>query len=205
MRRALLPLAVLIACAACNAKPHQFPLDFERMRDQPRYDPYAHSGFFDDGAAMRTPPGGTVAEEHAAMPAAVRTGRAGGEAVAEIPVPVSRAMLDRGRNRYDVFCSPCHGVDGLAESPVAENMQLRRPPSLASDRIRALPVGKIFSVVSEGYGLMPSYAHQLPVADRWAVVAYVRALQLSRGVPLDALPAPVRADAERALRAGGGR
>jgi mono/diheme cytochrome c family protein len=118
------------------------------------------------------------------------------------PVPISAQMLAHGRRRYDTFCSPCHGADGRAQTPVARNMSLRPPPSLLDGRIRALGAVQIFQTATEGYGLMPGYARQLAPDDRWAVVAYVRALQLREGIRIDDLPPAIRADALRAL---GGR
>jgi mono/diheme cytochrome c family protein len=107
--------------------------------------------------------------------------------------------MSRGRNRYETFCAPCHDLDGSARSPVAINMQLRHPPALLDGRIRALPAGRVFQAITQGYGLMPSYAHQLSVDERWGVVAYVRALQLSQRATLAELPPDVRAEAETAL------
>ena len=193
--------AALLAGAACAPTPHRFPLDFERMRNQPRYDLYDRSPVFDNGTGMRLLPAHTVPVEPwtgevDAAPAPVRADA--------IPVHVTPALMATGRHRFDVFCSPCHGVTGDGQTPVARNMQLRRPPSLLDPRIRALSVGSIFTVITEGYGLMPSYAYQIRPQDRWGVVAYVRALQRRAGVALDELPPAVRADAEAHLRQGGG-
>ena len=205
-RRAAVVL-LLAACAglaaACDATPNRFPLDFERMRDQPRYQPYDRSAFFPDGKTMRTPPAGTVPMERTTGPTAFVDGRTGNTPVDAIPGSVTLAAIERGRNRYDVFCAACHGLDGTGDTPVAANMQLRRPPSLHEARIRQLAPGAIFGVVSRGYGLMPSYAHQLTTQDRWNVVAYVRALQLSRNAALDALPPAVRSEADAALERTG--
>jgi mono/diheme cytochrome c family protein len=198
MRSALLLAALLIA-GGCEARPGRFPLGFDRMRDQPRYDAYEASPFFPDGKTMRPLPEGTVARESARGTSAVVEGEVGGGAVDAIPVPVTMDLMKRGQDRYDVFCRPCHDADGTAHSPVAENMQIRQPPSLLESRIRQLPAGRVYQVISGGYGLMPSYAYQLSIEDRWAVVAYVRALQMRAGTPLDELPAAVRTEAAQSL------
>ncbi len=161
----------------------------ERMQEQPRYDPFGQSTFFRDGMAMRRPPEGTVPVDLGADDAG--TGD-------RIPIRVDRALLERGRARFDVFCAACHGIGGNGESVVAENMRVRRPPSLLDERIRALPFGRLYQIVRGGYGLMPSYAAQLSVEDRWATVAYVRALQISRHSQVRSLPPDVRAELERA-------
>jgi mono/diheme cytochrome c family protein len=203
MRVALCVLAAL-ACIGCESRPHRFPFGLDRMRDQPRYDPYERSTYFADGTTMRQPPGGTIPIE-APRTDGIDEARAemDGRAAPSIPIPVTRDLLQRGRERYDVFCRPCHDVDGGADSPVARNMQLRPPPSLLENRIRQLPVGRLYDAIADGYGLMPSYRRQLTAEERWAVVAYVRALQLRGPVAIDDLPPQVKAEAARALGSGG--
>ena len=171
----------------------------ERMMQQPRVDPFQESMFFDDGLAMRKPPPGTVSMEQRTGDRLFVDGLVDGTYAASIPVVVTRAVLDRGRDRFEIVCGACHGVDGSGESVVAENMALRKPPSLHEDRIVALPPGRIYQVIRTGYGLMPPYATQLSVDDRWAVVAYLRALQISRRVDVSGLP-EVRAQLEEATR-----
>jgi mono/diheme cytochrome c family protein len=107
-----------------------------------------------------------------------------GAYVADFPLEIDVADVRWGRTRFEIFCATCHGTLGTGQTQVAENMRLRKPPSLHSAAIRAYPPGRIFAVISRGYGLMPSYAGQLSVADRWAVVAYVQALQLSQDFSL---------------------
>ena len=169
--------------------------DLERMLDQKRYDPYEPSEHFDDGMVMRRPPVGTVPRSRVIAPPALTRGVQDGEPVVQIPVEVTPALLERGRNRYDIFCSPCHGVLGYSNTRVAANMTLRPPPSLHEPRIRDYPPGRIYRVIGEGYGLMRSYAAELPIIDRWAVVAYVQALQLSQNARLDELPAELQKEA----------
>jgi mono/diheme cytochrome c family protein len=172
-------------------------VDFERMIDQHKAEPFEASPFFDDGQSMRQPPSGTVPVTRVTGPPELVSGRtAGGEYATAIPVPLDAALLDRGEDRFRIFCGTCHGPLGDGQSPVAENMKLRKPPSLHESRLRSLPPGQLFRVVSEGYGLMPSYAESLSIEDRWAVVAFVRALQLSQDVPLAELPASLRQEAQ---------
>lgn len=168
----------------------------ERMLDQPRVDPFQGSNFYDDGMGMRSPPRGAIPIERTASDPNVADGIDEGIYVAHVPIVVDRARMERGRERFDIFCAACHGVAGEGESVVAENMDQRKPPSLHEDRIRALPDGRIYQVITTGYGLMPTYAAQLSVEDRWAIVAYVRALQLSRRADVATLPPDVRAALE---------
>lgn len=186
----------LAALGLGGCDPFHESLDFERMIDQHRYDPYEPSPYFDDGMVMQRPPFGTVPRSEEMLPAPVDLGvTATGELVDTVPVPVSEALLARGENRYRIFCAPCHGVLGDADTQVAENMKLRPPRSLLDAQVRAYPAGRTYRVISMGYGLMRSYAAQLPVLDRWAVVAYVQALQLSQHAPLADLPEAVRTEA----------
>lgn len=185
----------LLACATlagCRVSERSAVRDLERMRQQPRYETYGSSTFFDDSSAMRTPPQGTVARERVTGDALRTSGRADSVYADRIPIALDRAAVERGRGRFEIFCGPCHGVEGNGAGPVARNMTLRPPPSLYEARIRAMPPGRLYEVVTEGYGLMPSYAGDLPVDDRWKVVAYVRALQLSRFASRDGLPADAR-------------
>jgi len=193
MRR-VLALLLFVCAAGCDARDNFVPPDWDlnRMLRQPRYDLWERSPFFDDGRTMQTPPEGTVPRDAPVLPEAVATGLQGGVPVQQIPLPLTGEMLTLGRNRYDRFCSPCHGVDGTARTVVAENMQLVKPVSFHSPTIRAKPPGHYYRVVSEGYGMMPRYAYQLAPEERWAVVAYVLALQRSRSVRLADLPDELR-------------
>lgn len=160
------------------------------MQQQAKYEAYEESEFFGDGLAMRAPPAGTVPYRSVVEPA-LATGRGpDGKPLAVSPVPVDAKLLERGRSKFDVHCAVCHGLLGDGDSQVALNMSLRRPPSLHLYRDRA--DGYLYQVVNEGFGLMPSYAHELSVQDRWAVVAYVRALQLSQNARVEELPGEAR-------------
>jgi len=172
---------------------------FERMVDQPRGKPFKASPYFADGRLMRSPPAGVVAANGVSASRQVRTGLDGEAYVRVSPVRVDRPLLDRGRGRFNVYCAACHGLTGDGVSVVATHMSLRKPPSLVAEPVRSFPPGRVFQVMSEGYGLMPAYGAELSFDERWAVVAYVRALGLSAGAALERLPEDVRRRAEEAL------
>ena len=160
------------------------------MQRQQKYKAYQQSEFHADGLAMQAPPAGTVAYGTPGDAAQV-TGRGpDGKPVALIPVPVTPQLLQAGRKRFEIHCAVCHGLLGDGESQVALNMSLRKPPSL--HLYRDVPDGYLFQVVTEGFGLMPSYASELSPEERWGVVAYVRALQLSQHADAGALPPAIR-------------
>jgi mono/diheme cytochrome c family protein len=180
-------VAAALALTACPR--------LDPMQRQAKYQAYQPSSFFDDGLAMRDPPEGTV-PYHGLLDPTVESGLGGdGKPLATSPVPVDDSLLARGKAKFDVNCAVCHGFLGDGDSQVALNMSLRRPPSLHLYRDR--PDGYIFQVISQGFGLMPSYAHSLSVHDRWAVVAYVRALQLSQHATVDQLPEELRGKLEK--------
>ncbi len=159
---------------------------------------YQTSAAFPDGIAMQHPPQGTVPFRSALDPVVATGLGADGRPVAESPVEATAAVLARGRSRFDIYCAACHGILGDGESQVALNMSLRKPVSLHA--YRDVGDGYIFRVVSEGFGLMPSYASELTVEDRWAVVAYVRALQLSQHATVEQLPPDARRKLEEEAR-----
>jgi len=177
----LAPLSALLL-AGCPA--------LDPMQRQQKYKAYQQSEFHPDGLAMQAPPAGTVAYGTPGDPAVVTGRGADGKPVARSPVPVTPQLLQAGRKRFDVHCAVCHGLLGDGESQVALNMSLRKPPSL--HLYRDVPDGYLFQVVSEGFGLMPSYASELSTEERWGVVAYLRALQLSQHADAGALPPAIR-------------
>lgn len=186
-------LAALLVLCGCNA------LWVDRMKRQPKYLAYATSHFWPDGAAMRDPPEGSISQETLVAPTAETQGwlvapDGGfiGEFVERVPLPVDAALLEEGRRHFSITCAACHGPLGDGVSVVASKMSLQLPPSLLSDRVRNFPDGRIFEIASDGYGLMPPYADVLTVRERWAVVAFVRALQLSQRAPLAMVPEPTR-------------
>ena len=165
---------------------------FQRMEAQRKYLPYQENDLFPDGRAMRSPPPGTVPREvlaRSAVPAAGRSPE--GTVITRIPLAVTPELMARGRKRFDIYCATCHGLLGDGNSMVARNMSVRPPPSLHDFAGR--PVGWYFDVVTEGFGLMPSYRQELSTEDRWAVVAYLLALQRSQRAPLAQAPPEERA------------
>jgi mono/diheme cytochrome c family protein len=164
------------------------------MHDQPRYKPLAKSDFFPDeqrSARPRVP--GTVARGHLRGEAALETGKVGAAFTGAVPLPIDMPLLQRGEQRYRIYCAPCHGQVGRGDGTIVRR-GYRQPPSFHIDRLRAQPAGYFFDVITSGFGAMPDYAAQIAVRDRWAVVAYVRALQLSQHATLGDVPAERRAE-----------
>lgn len=191
--RASRALAGCLGWAAAGALGCQ--VDLERMLDQHKVEAYEESRFFADGQAMRRPPAHTVPLRRVTRAPELVTGQTEAGYVSRVPIPLDAALLARGQDRFRIFCRTCHGALGDGQSEVAENMKLRKPPSLHEARIREFLPGQLFRVVSEGYGLMPGYAEELSYRDRWAVVAFVRALQLSQNVALAELPPALQQEA----------
>jgi mono/diheme cytochrome c family protein len=167
------------------------------MHDQPKYEPYERSEFFADGRAMRPQVAGTVARGQLREDARMFTGREGAQFVATIPLPVDEALVRRGQERYQIFCTPCHGLRGKGDGIVVQR-GYRTPASFHEERLRAQPDGYFFDVISNGFGVMPDYAAQVAVKDRWAIVAYLRALQLSQNATLADVPPAERSRLEAA-------
>lgn len=195
------PVTVALLGGACNEQ------ILNPMADhaQPRERAYRPSDFYADGLSMPGPPEGTVPRERRTMNATLTAGISGytGQVApnnerivryaSKIPLPVTPALMALGRKRYDITCGTCHGPLGDGNSIVAKQMSLRPPPSLHLYANRA--PGYIFEVATHGFGMMASYAAELTVEERWAVVAYIRALQVSQSVPVESLPP----DAQRQL------
>jgi len=177
---AALPLLLLAGCPA-----------WDPMQRQAKYKAYQPSEFHADGLAMQAPPAGTVAYG-AAVDGPVLTGLGpDGRPLPASPVAPTPRLLATGKKRFDIHCAVCHGLLGDGQSQVALSMALRRPPDL--HLYRDVPDGYLYQVVSQGFGLMPSYAAELTPEERWAVVAYLRALQLSQHASVDQLPEPLKA------------
>jgi mono/diheme cytochrome c family protein len=164
--RPLALLSLLLLLAGCDVS----------MTQQKRYDTEAPSKWWADGSAARPLPEHVVAQ-----------GDLTREAEAKNPAPVSPALIARGRERYDIYCSPCHGLDGLGGGIVAER-GFPHPPSFIEPRLLAAPPATFYDAITKGYGVMFSYADRVPPRDRWAIVAYVRALQLSQHATLAQAP-----------------
>jgi len=175
-----------VALAACR-------LD---MHDAPRYEPLEASAFFTDGGSARTPVANTVPRGFLREDELLHTGKVGGQLANVFPMPVTAEVMARGRERFDVFCSPCHGRTGAGNGMIVQR-GFRQPPSYTEQRLRDAPAGYFFDVMTNGFGAMQDYAAQVPVADRWAIVAYIRALQLSQAAAVGDVPADRRSDLDR--------
>ena len=157
------------------------------MHDQPKYIPLRGSTFFTDARSARPLVDGTVARGHLRDDELLYTGKIGGKDATVFPFPVDEKVMRRGQERFDVFCAPCHGRTGEGDGMVVLR-GYRRPPSIHLDRLRDAPVGHFFDVATNGFGAMPDYAAQVNTDDRWAFVAYIRALQLSGHATLSDVP-----------------
>ena len=163
------------------------------MHDAPRYEAFEASASFADNRASRTAPAGTVARGWLRDDEALYTGKVAGQLVEEFPFAIAHAELARGRERFNIYCTPCHGQLGDGRGMVVQR-GLRQAASFHQDRLRQEKVGYFFDVITNGFGAMPDYATQIPVRDRWLIVAYVRTLQLSQHAPLDDVPADRRSE-----------
>jgi hypothetical protein len=159
------------------------------MHEQPRYNPYAPSTFFADGRSERPPVDGTVARSDVmgGQDEVISTGMIDGREVDAFPFPVTRAVLDRGRERFNIYCTPCHGLGGDGDGVIVQR-GFQQPPSYHIDRLRNAPVGHFFSVITNGFGAMYPYGYRILPRDRWAIIAYIRALQLSRQGSINDVP-----------------
>jgi mono/diheme cytochrome c family protein len=149
------------------------------MHDAPRYEAFEASTFFADGRASRQAPTGTVARGWLRADEALNTGRTNGELVAEFPFPISAGDMERGRERYNIYCTPCHDGTGTGNGMVVQR-GYPQPPSFHIDRLRNVEAGYFFDVMTNGFGRMPDYRAQVSPRDRWNIVAYIRTLQLAQ-------------------------
>jgi cytochrome c553 len=152
------------------------------MHDQPRYKPLAATSFFDDGRSARPAIEDTVARGQLHLDEGRYTGKENGKDIDYFPIQITRADLERGQQRFNIFCSPCHGRLGDGHGMIVSR-GLREPPSYHDARLKDAPTGHFFDVMTNGYGAMYSYASRVPVDDRWRITAYIRALQLSQNAP----------------------
>jgi mono/diheme cytochrome c family protein len=187
------------------------------MQDQPKMKPYRGTSFFGDGTSMRQPIEGTIPRGQLKTDTEYYTGKKANStgAVAQantypddidtFPFPVTKEIVDRGRERYEIFCSACHGLTGNGDGMIVRR-GFRRAASFNDDRLRQAPVGHFFDAITNGWGAMPSYASQIPVQDRWAIITYIRALQLSQqnNAAASASPAPQTSPAASPTPATGG-
>ena len=161
------------------------------MHVQPKYKPLDPSNFFDDGRSARPEVPGTVAHGHLRADDLLFTGKVNGEPADVFPFPVTREVLERGRERYNIYCSPCHDYTGSGRGMIVQR-GFPPPPSYHLERLVKAPAGHFFEVISNGYGAMYSYASRVTPEDRWAIVAYIRALQLSQHATLEDVPPQAR-------------
>ena len=186
-RGAIAPLLVALA-GACR----------QDMHDQPKYKPLRSSEIFADKRSSRPLVEGTIARGTLREDTAFYTGKGADGFVRELPVELTAQLLERGRTQFQVFCSPCHGRTGRGDGMIVQR-GYKKPSSYHVDRLRQMPIGYFYDVITIGFGAMPDYAAQVPPADRWAIAAYVRTLQYSQYAPVSAVSADRRAELERSL------
>jgi mono/diheme cytochrome c family protein len=158
------------------------------MANQPRYETFEESAFFADRASARSQVPGTIARGQLRLDDHLYTGQIAGDFVQNFPFPVTGEVLARGQEQYNIFCTPCHGLAGDGQGIMIE-YGMRQPDSFHSAELRERPAGYYFDLISRGTRVMPSYASRIKVEDRWAIVAYIRALQLSQQTDLSRVPA----------------
>jgi mono/diheme cytochrome c family protein len=174
-----------LICAAGGAACRQ------DMHDQPKYVPLRESTFFSDARSARPIVPGTVARGHLHDDDLLYSGRMNGTDATVFPFRVDARVMARGRERFNIYCSPCHGRTGQGDGMIVQR-GYRRPPTFHQDRLRDAPVGHFFDVMTNGFGAMPDYAVQIAAGDRWAIIAYIRALQLSEHATPADVPASER-------------
>jgi hypothetical protein len=170
---------LLALCAGCR----------QDMHVQPRYNPFDPADFFEDGQSARMPVAGTVPRGDLATGPheLLYTGKVNGTVVDEFPFAVTREVLERGRERFNIYCEPCHGMAGDGDGMIVQR-GFRHPPSLHSASLRSAPAGHFFDVISNGFGAMYPYGYRIAPRDRWAIISYIRALQLSRQASINDVP-----------------
>jgi len=177
LNRLLLLLFVLALLPACR----------QDMHDQPHHEPLEVNHFFADGSASRPLVKGTIARGKLKTDTHLYYGKVDGKLVDTFPFPITEEVLKRGRERYNIYCSPCHDELGYGNGMIVQR-GFRQPPSYHIDRLREAPVGHIFDVITNGLGAMYDYSDRIKPEDRWAIVAYVKTLQLSQDMKIEALP-----------------
>jgi len=179
--RLLAASALLLTVAACR----------QDMHDQPKYRGLRGSEFFADGQSARPLVANTIARGQLKEDTLLHTGKDGANDTEVFPFPITEQVMARGQERFNIYCSPCHGRTGTGDGMVVRR-GYRRPPAFGDERVRTAAVGHFFDVMTNGFGAMPDYATEIPVDDRWAIAAYVKALQLSAYAPLEDVPAADR-------------
>ena len=181
MRRLLFLAALLFALTGCGRNMYQ---QAKYMEDKP-------SPFFADGASVRPLPDGAVSRSRGAIEESFFTGQDANGLLTKVPLEVTEAVLKRGQERFNIYCSPCHNYSGNGKGMIVQKGFVQ-PTSFHDPRLRASPVGYFFNVITNGYGRMYSYASRVPAADRWAIAAYIKTLQYSQDAPIAGLPANLR-------------
>jgi hypothetical protein len=171
--------AMSLSVALCGCR--------QDMHDQPRYRPLQASALFADGRSARPYIEGTVARGQLKNDPVFHTGKKGDQFVDRLPFPLDRTVLNRGQERFNIYCSPCHGRTGEGNGVIVQR-GFSRPPAYTSDRVRSQPLGHYFDVMTNGFGAMHSYASRVEPRDRWAIAAYIRVLQASRSATVEDVP-----------------
>jgi cytochrome c553 len=190
-RWALGLILTLLFTAACS-----------HMRNQPKFETFEPNPLFEDGSSSRPLVPNTVARGEPWDNPHLSQGMVDGAPATTYPFPITLQVLERGRDRYNIYCSPCHGYDGYGQGMIVQR-GLNQPPSFHQERLRAAPHGHYFNVITNGFGTMYGYAARVKPDDRWAIIAYIRALQLSQNATLDSLPAEERTRLEAEPAEGG--
>lgn len=179
----LLWLLCVVLVAGCH----------QDMVDQPKLETYEATDLFENGTSAQPLPEGVVAQGHLDLDDPETTGRdASGALLAELPVPLDEALLARGKQRFQIYCTPCHGYDGYGDGAIVRR-GFPKPPSYHDPRLRGVPIGHVFDVATHGLGAMPPFVDRINTDDRWAIAAYIRALQLSQFAPAEDLTEKDRA------------
>lgn len=161
------------------------------MHLQPKYLPYEPSNFFPDGRSERQPVDGTVARGQLRTDELFYTGKINGVEADQFPFSITRGDLERGRERFNIYCTPCHDYTGTGNGMIVQR-GFPQPPSYHIQRLREAPVGHFYGVITDGFGAMYSYAARIEPADRWRIAAYIRVLQLSQNANVQAVPSAER-------------
>ncbi len=180
MRQRAIWLLCIVLITACNG-----------MENQPKYKTFEASTFFANGMSARPIIPNTVARGQLEADTLMYQGQELGAPATEFPFPVTDQVMARGQERYNIYCTPCHGYVGYGDGIVVTR-GFTPPPSFHTERMRSVPVGHIFDVITNGFGAMYSYGDRIDAEDRWAIIAYIRALQLSQNATIDDVPADMQ-------------
>ncbi len=181
--KTLLPAAVILLVMVCGCR--------KGMVENGRVKPLESSEFFTNGMTARQPVDGTVPRGGLEADTAFYQGEINGHLVTGFPMPVTLDLLERGRERFDIYCSACHSRTGSGDGMIVQR-GFPAPPTYHQERLRVVPPGYLFGVITKGYGVMYSYADRVPPSDRWAIAAYIRALQFSQDARWNDVPEPER-------------